>query len=81
MGLFQQRPEQEEKQWALPSEPLERSDSDVLDAAPTLDPLSVGLGAETDGDVSSIVFPVAPPPPAAVSTGNSEPDPAHDAET
>lgn len=72
MGLFQQRPEEEEKQWALPSEPHERGASDVLDTAPELDPLSIGLGAETGGSVSSIVFPVAPPVP---STENREPDP------
>lgn len=74
MGLFQQRPEEEEKQWALPSEPLERGESDVLDSAPALDPLSIGLGAETGADVSSIVFPVTPPPPSAVETGNREPE-------
>lgn len=75
MGLFQQRPEEEENQWALPSEPLERGESDVLGTAPSVDPLSIGLGAETSGDVSSIVFPVAPPAPSAVSTENREPEP------
>ncbi|MFB4354309.1 hypothetical protein RAC69_14245 [Microbacterium sp. LS_15] len=75
MGLFQQRPEEEEKQWALPSEPLERGASEVLDTAPAVDPLSIGLGAETGGSVSSIVFPVAPPAPSAPSTGRREPDP------
>jgi hypothetical protein len=71
MGLFQHRPEEEENQWAgLPSEPLERDGVDTLATTPTLDPLSIGLGAE----VGSIVFPVAPPAPAAVSIENREPD-------
>ena len=70
MGLFDQRKE-EENQWAgLPSEPLDRGAADVLDAAPAVDPMALGLGA----DVSSIVFPVAPPPPAAFSVENREPD-------
>ena len=38
MGLFQQRSDDEENQWTLPSEPLERSESEVLDTAPTVDP-------------------------------------------
>lgn len=70
MGLFQHRPEEEENQWAgLPSEPLEREGADVLDAVPSVDPMSLRLGAS----VSSIVFPVAPPAPAAVSIENREP--------
>ena len=71
MGLFQQRPEEEEKQWALPSEPLERGESDVLGTAPALDPLSIGLGAEASGDLSSVLFPVAPPVPEAAATHDS----------
>ncbi|MCK2035322.1 hypothetical protein KZC51_04155 [Microbacterium sp. SSW1-49] len=71
MGLFQQRPEEEENQWAgLPSEPLEREGADVLDAAPSVDPMALGLGAS----VSSIVFPVTPPAPAAVSIESREPE-------
>ncbi|MFF7291134.1 hypothetical protein ACFY9N_01240 [Microbacterium sp. NPDC008134] len=71
MGLFQHRPEEEENQWAgLPSEPLERDGVDTLATTPTLDPFSIGLGAE----VGSIVFPVAPPAPVAVSIENREPD-------
>ncbi|MBT2484343.1 MULTISPECIES: hypothetical protein [unclassified Microbacterium] len=70
MGLFQHRPEEQENQWAgLPSEPLDRG-SDVLDTAPVVDPMTLGLGAE----VSSIVFPVAPPPAAAFSIESREPD-------
>lgn len=71
MGLFQHRPEEEENQWAgLPSEPLDRGTADTLDTAPSVDPLSIGLGAE----VSSIVFPVTPPPPAEFEIENREPD-------
>ncbi|SDS64902.1 hypothetical protein SAMN04489809_2335 [Microbacterium paraoxydans] len=72
MGLFQQRPEEEEKQWGLPSEPLETSAADTLDAAPTVDPLTLGL--DTPSSVSSIVFPVAPPAPEAASTENADPE-------
>ncbi|WP_045262300.1 hypothetical protein [Microbacterium oxydans] len=80
MGLFQQKPEEEENQWVLPSEPLERSESEVLDTAPVVDPLSIGLGAETSGDLSSVLFPVAPPEPEATATENREPedDPEND---
>ncbi|MCK2029824.1 hypothetical protein [Microbacterium galbinum] len=71
MGLFQHRPEEEENQWAgLPSEPLERDGVDAIATTPAVDPLSIGLGAE----LGSIVFPVAPPAPSAVSTENREPD-------
>ena len=70
MGLFDQRKE-EENQWAgLPSEPLDRGAADVLDTAPSIDPLALGLGA----NVSSIVFPVAPPAPDAVSIEDREPE-------
>ena len=47
----------------------------MLDAVPSVDPMSLGLGAS----VSSIVFPVAPPAPAAVSIENREPDDDPDA--
>jgi hypothetical protein len=71
MGLFQHRPEEEENQWAgLPSEPLEREGADVLDVVPAVDPMALGLGAS----VSSIVFPVAVPAPAADSVESGEPD-------
>ncbi|MFJ2551484.1 hypothetical protein [Microbacterium sp. NPDC087591] len=76
MGLFQNRPEEEENQWAgLPSEPLEREGADVLDAGPSIDPMALGLGAS----VTSLVFPVAVPAPADVSTENREPDEEPDA--
>lgn len=73
MGLFQQKPEEQENQWVLPSEPLERSETDVLGSAPVVDPLSIGLGAEASGDLSSVLFSVAPPVPEAASTENAEP--------
>ena len=64
MGLFQQRSEEEENQWVLPSEPLEREAADALDAAPAVDPMDLGvglgLGLGDPASVSSIVFPVAP---------------------
>jgi hypothetical protein len=75
MGLFQQKPEEQENQWVLPSEPLERTEADVLDTAPVVDPLSIGLGAETSGDLSSVLFPVVPPAPEADATESGEPDP------
>lgn len=71
MGLFQQRPEEQENEWALPSEPLERSKAEVLSATPTVDPLSLGIGLESGGSVTSIVFPVAPTPPADESPSES----------
>lgn len=75
MGLFQQKPEEQENQWVLPSEPLERTEADVLDTAPVVDPLSIGLGAETSGDLSSVLFPVVPPAPEADASESGEPDP------
>ena len=80
MGLFQQKPEEEENQWVLPSEPLERPESEVLDTAPVVDPLSIGLGAESSGDLSSVLFPVSPPAPEPAATEDGEPpsDPADD---
>ncbi|MDN3444390.1 hypothetical protein [Microbacterium sp. APC 3901] len=75
MGLFQQRSDDEENQWTLPSEPLERSESEVLDEAPAVDPLSIGLGLGAGVSVSSVAFPVAPPPPESFSVENREPDP------
>ncbi|WP_309064883.1 hypothetical protein [Microbacterium sp.] len=70
MGLFQQRPEEEQNQWAgLPSEPIEVSEAERLDEAPTLDLLDVGLGAA----YSTMVFPVAPPAPEAVDVTDGDP--------
>jgi hypothetical protein len=74
MGLFQQRSDEEENQWTLPSEPLERSESEVLDEVPAVDPLSIGLGLGAGTSTSSVVFPVAPPAPDVFSTEDREPD-------
>ncbi|CAN7178708.1 hypothetical protein LJR044_000363 [Microbacterium foliorum] len=75
MGLFQQRTDEEENQWTLPSEPLERTESEVLDEVSAVDPLSIGLGLGPGVSVSSVAFPVAPPAPESSSTENGEPDP------
>jgi len=56
MGLSQHRPEEEENQWVLPSEPLERSEADLLDEVPSVDSIDLAFG----NPVTSIVFPVAP---------------------
>ena len=70
MGLFRQRPEEEEKQWAgLPSEPRDVGAADLLEEAPTVDALLIGQGNPT----TSIVFPVAPPAPEAADAGSAEP--------
>lgn len=60
MGLFQQRPEDEQQQWAgLPSEPrAPESAADHLEAA--ADDLMM-VGAQ----YTSVVLPVAPPAPEA----------------
>ncbi|KDA04719.1 hypothetical protein DC31_05320 [Microbacterium sp. CH12i] len=71
MGLFQQRPDEEQQDWTgLPSEPLEADTADTLGAGPAIDPLSIGLGAS----VSSIAFPVTLPAPDAESIETGEPD-------
>lgn len=71
MGLFQNRPEEQENQWAgLPSEPRDDSGNDVLDTAPPVDPMSLDFS----GSISSIVFPVAPPPAAEVSVEDRQPE-------
>lgn len=70
MGLFQQRSEEEENQWVLPSEPLARSEADLLDEVPSADSLALGLG----NPVTSIVFPVAPVLQDAEGTETGEPE-------
>lgn len=70
MGLFQHRPEEEENQWVLPSEPLERDQADLLGEVPNADPFDLAFG----NPVTSIVFPVAPPAPAADDTETGEPN-------
>lgn len=56
MGLFTQKPDDPGPWASLPGEPLEQDAVDRLDGAAAVDPLEVGLGAQT----TSIVFPVAP---------------------
>ena len=70
MGLFQQRSEEEENQWVLPSEPLARSEADLLDEVPSVDSLALGL----DAQYTTMVFPVAPPAPEAEGEENGEPE-------
>ena len=70
MGVFSQRPEEELNEWAgLPAEPREPDAADVLDAAPAVDPFSVGLGAQ----YSTVVFPVAAPAPDAADAPTAGP--------
>ncbi len=74
MGLFQQRPEEEQQQWAgLPSEPHETTGAERLEEAPSLDLLDVGLGAA----YSTTVFPVVPPAPEAADVSDAGPGPDH----
>jgi len=61
MGLFQQRSEEEENQWVLPSEPLDRSEADLLGEVPTADSIGLGFG----NPATSIVLPSAPVLPDA----------------
>jgi hypothetical protein len=70
MGLFQHRPEEEENQWTLPSEPLERSEADLLGEVPSSDAIDLAFG----NPVTSIVFPVAPPAPEAADAETGEPE-------
>ena len=71
MGLFQQKPEAHQTEWAgLPSEPLDpQSPAEALDAASVVDPFAV----ELPGSTSSIVFPVAAPAPETGDTKTGEP--------
>ncbi|REJ05184.1 hypothetical protein DY023_11475 [Microbacterium bovistercoris] len=78
MGLFQQRPDDEQKQWAgLPSEPLDtQSAAEQLDTPPTASDL---FGVAGGPLYTTVVFPVAPPAPeaadvAANGDGNGEGD-------
>lgn len=80
MGLFSQRPEHEQNEWAgLPSEPRDTASvAERLDEAPALDLLDVGLGAA----YTTTVFPVAPPAPEAVDAteGDAGGDPGPDSD-
>lgn len=61
MGLFQQRSEEEENQWVLPSEPLDRNEADLLGEVPTADTIDLAFS----NPATSIVLPVAPVLPDA----------------
>lgn len=70
MGLFRQRSEEEENQWVLPSEPLARSEADLLDEVPSVDSLALGL----DAQYTTMVFPVAPVVQETEGTETGEPE-------
>lgn len=71
MGLFQNRPEEEEKQWAgLPSEPLDHASTDLLDAPLAADPMTLGLGTS----LTSVAIPVTAPASAVAAADTREPD-------
>lgn len=69
MGLFQHRPEEEENQWVLPSEPLERDQADLLGEVASADSFDLAFG----NPVTSIVFPVAPVLEEAEAAETGEP--------
>ncbi|QTV78998.1 hypothetical protein [Microbacterium sp. NIBRBAC000506063] len=74
MGLFQQKPEEHQVEWAgLPSEPLDpKSAAEALEEAPAVDPFALGFESTT-----IVAFPVAPPAPEASDAATAEPeDPA-----
>lgn len=71
MGLFTQKPQEENTWMALPGEPRDETDAaDTLPSASPVDPLALDFGTQ----VTSIVFPVAPPAPDAVSIETREPE-------
>lgn len=70
MGLFTQKPDDPGPWASLPGEPLEQDAVDTLDGPAAVDPLEVGLGAQT----TSIVFPVAPVLEEAAEQTDGEPE-------
>jgi hypothetical protein len=70
MGLFTQKPDDPGPWASLPGEPLDQDSVDELDAGTALDPLEIGLGAQT----TSIVFPVAPVLEDAAEQTDGEPE-------
>ena len=58
----------------MPGEPLDQDAADALDGATTVDPLDIGLGAQT----TSIVFPVAPVLEDGAEQTDGEPDDSAD---
>ncbi|MBS1697796.1 MAG: hypothetical protein JST25_05255 [Actinobacteria bacterium] len=61
MGMFTQKPEEPSPWAALPGEPLDRDETDLLPAPPSADPL--GLGPTTSA--ASIAIPLPPAQPDA----------------
>jgi len=59
MGMFTQKPEEKATWAALPGEPLDRDEADLL-AEPAADPLSLGLGVPTSATTVAIPMPPAP---------------------
>ena len=75
MGLFTQRPEQNEEWAGIPSEPLRvESDAERLADAPPIDASGLGFG-ELGTAVESIVIPVVPMIEIAESQESGEGDP------
>ncbi|GAB3598039.1 hypothetical protein [Microbacterium tumbae] len=75
MGMFTQRPEEENTWAALPGEPLNTDASDALPVS-DVDPFEVGMGLDTTA-AEWIVFPVPPPASEAADHAEGEPeDPA-----
>ncbi|MGO2746980.1 hypothetical protein [Microbacterium sp.] len=74
MGLFSQNPAEKDAWAALPGEPLERDRS--VDSLPEIpvDPLDIGLGLESSGEVTSIELPVMPVPEDAAAESSDEND-------
>lgn len=70
MGLFTQKPDDPGPWASLPGEPLDQDAVDRLDDTVAVDPLEVGLGAQT----TSIVFPVAPVLEDAAEQTDAEPE-------
>ena len=62
MGMFSQKQEEPGEWAALPAEPFDRDEADVLPEAPVADPLGLGLAAPTPA--TSISIPVSPAPEA-----------------
>ena len=62
MGMFSQKQEEPGEWAALPAEPFDRDEADVLPEVPVADPLGLGLADPTP--TSSISIPVSPAPEA-----------------
>lgn len=75
MGLFVNRPEEQQNHWAgLPSEPLDADEAEIQETVRTADSLTLGLGLGLGNPVTSIVFPVTPPSPEAADVASADGD-------